>query len=44
MNPITANRRHYEDLVEGEVVDLGTTSVSKDMLSGSWISSWPKPA
>jgi acyl dehydratase len=32
MNPVTANRRHYEDLVEGEVIDLGTTSVSKEMI------------
>ena len=32
MNPVTANRRHYEDLAVGEVVDLGTTSVSKEMI------------
>jgi acyl dehydratase len=32
MNPVTANRRHFEDLVEGEVVDLGTTRVSKEMI------------
>lgn len=32
MNPVTANRRHYEDLVVGEVVDLGVTTVSKDMI------------
>ena len=32
MNPVTANRRHYEDLAIGEVIDLGTTSVSKEMI------------
>ena len=32
MNPITANRRHYEDLRLGEVIDLGRTSVSKEMI------------
>ena len=32
MNPITANRRHYEDLRLGEVIPLGQTSVSKDMI------------
>lgn len=32
MNPVTANRRHYEDLAVGEVIDLGTTNVSKDMI------------
>ena len=32
MNPITANRRHYEDLAVGETVDLGKTSVSKEMI------------
>ncbi|MBI4922046.1 MAG: MaoC family dehydratase [Devosia nanyangense] len=32
MNPVTANRRHYEDLAVGEVVDLGTTTVSKEMI------------
>jgi acyl dehydratase len=32
MNPVTAQRRHYEDLAVGEVVDLGTTSVSKEMI------------
>lgn len=31
-NPITANRRHFEDLAVGEVVDLGHTKVSKDMI------------
>jgi len=32
MNPVTANRRHYEDLAIGEVIDLGTTTVTKDMI------------
>ena len=32
MNPVTANRRHYEDLALGEVVDLGKTTVSKEMI------------
>src|SRR5512141_3198654 len=32
MNPITQNRRHYEDLAIGEVIELGTTAVSKEMI------------
>lgn len=32
MNPITANRRHYEDLAIGEIIDLGKTRVSKEMI------------
>lgn len=32
MNPITANRRHYEDLAVGEVVDLGHITVSRAMI------------
>jgi acyl dehydratase len=32
MNPITANRRHYEDLKLGEVVDIGHTTVTKEMI------------
>ena len=32
MNPVTADRRHYEDLAVGEVVDLGRTTVSKEMI------------
>jgi len=32
MNPVTQNRRHYEDLKVGEVIDLGHTSVSKEMI------------
>jgi acyl dehydratase len=31
-NPITENRRHFEDLAIGEVIDLGHTTVSKDMI------------
>jgi acyl dehydratase len=32
MNPITANRRHYEDLAVGEAIVLGQTNVTKDMI------------
>ncbi|MHB1109737.1 MAG: MaoC family dehydratase [Devosia sp.] len=32
MNPITANRRHFEDLALGEVIDLGQVTVSKEMI------------
>ena len=32
MNPVTASRRHYEDLAVGEIVDLGATTVSKEMI------------
>lgn len=32
MNPVTQNRRHYEDLKVGEVIDLGHTAVSKEMI------------
>jgi acyl dehydratase len=32
MNPVTASRRHYEDLAIGEVIGLGTTTVTKDMI------------
>ena len=31
-NPVTQNRRHFEDLVIGEVIDLGHTKVSKEMI------------
>lgn len=31
-NPVTANRRHFEDLAVGEIIDLGHTSVSKEMI------------
>jgi acyl dehydratase len=32
MNAVTQNRRHYEDLAIGEVIDLGHTAVSKEMI------------
>src|SRR5882724_9354377 len=32
MNPLTVKRRHYEDLALGEVIDLGKTTVSKEMI------------
>lgn len=32
-NPVTENRRHFEDLAVGEVINLGTTSVSKEMIT-----------
>jgi acyl dehydratase len=32
MNPVTANRRHYEDLAVGEVVTLGAVKVSREMI------------
>ena len=32
MNPITQDRRHYEDLAVGETIDLGTKAVSKEMI------------
>jgi len=32
MNPITTNRRHYEDLALGEAIDLGHVTVSKEMI------------
>ena len=32
MNPVTASRRHYEDLAVGEILDLGATTVSKEMI------------
>ncbi|KRA50305.1 MaoC family dehydratase [Devosia sp. Root635] len=31
-NPVTKDRRHFEDLRIGEVIDLGHTSVSKEMI------------
>jgi acyl dehydratase len=34
MNPVTANRRHYEDLAQGEVIDLGQITVTKEMIIG----------
>lgn len=32
MNPITADRRHFEDLALGEVVGLGRITVTKEMI------------
>jgi acyl dehydratase len=32
MNPVTDQRRHYEDLGVGEVIDLGRTTVTRDMI------------
>lgn len=32
MNPITADRRHYEDLAVGEVIDLGHVTVTREMI------------
>lgn len=32
MNRVTADRRHYEDLVVGEVVPLATTTVTREMI------------
>ena len=32
-NPVTENRRHFEELAVGEVINLGTTSVSKEMIT-----------
>ena len=31
-NPVTRDRRHFEDLRIGEVIDLGRTTVSKEMI------------
>jgi acyl dehydratase len=31
-NPVTKDRRHFEDLRIGEVIDLGHTTVSKEMI------------
>lgn len=32
-NPITADRRHFEDLAVGEVIALGRTTLSKEMIT-----------
>jgi acyl dehydratase len=32
MNPITQARRHYEDLAIGEVIALGSTTVTREMI------------
>lgn len=31
-NPVTAYRRHFEDLAVGEVIELGTVTVSREMI------------
>lgn len=31
-NPVTIERRHFEDLAVGEIIDLGQTHVSKEMI------------
>lgn len=31
-NPVTQDRRHFEDLAEGEVIALGRTTVSKEII------------
>ena len=31
-NPVTKDRRHFEDLTVGEVIDLGRAAVSKEMI------------
>ncbi|KKB07241.1 MaoC family dehydratase [Devosia chinhatensis] len=33
-NPVTHDRRHFEDLSTGEIITLGTTTVSRDMIVG----------
>ncbi len=33
-NPVTAQRRHFEDLALGETVDLGRTLISREMIIG----------
>jgi acyl dehydratase len=33
-NPVTVNRRHFEDLRLGETIELGRTKISKDMILG----------
>lgn len=32
-NPVTRDLRHFEDLVEGEIIDLGHTKVTKEMIT-----------
>jgi len=32
MNPITGHRRHFEDLTLGETVELGSVTVTRDMI------------
>ena len=35
MNPVTADRRHYEDLAVGETIELGRVTVTREMIVGS---------
>jgi acyl dehydratase len=35
MNPITADRRHFEDLAEGETIALGSATLTREMIV-SW--------
>lgn len=32
MNPVTQNRRHFEDLAVGEAIDLGHVTVTREMI------------
>ncbi len=32
-NPVTKDRRHYEDLAVGEVIELGETTVTRQMIT-----------
>lgn len=33
-NPVTSDRRHFEDLAVGEIIALGHTTVTRDMIIG----------
>ncbi len=33
-NPVTSGRRHFEDLAVGEIITLGHTTVTRDMIIG----------
>ncbi|GLQ08516.1 enoyl-CoA hydratase [Devosia yakushimensis] len=32
-NPVTRDRRHFEDLAMGEIIDLGQTKVTREMIT-----------
>jgi acyl dehydratase len=32
-NPVTQDRRHFEDLAVGEIIDLGQTKVTREMIT-----------
>ena len=34
MNPVTASRRHFEDLAEDETIALGSTTLTREMITG----------